>query len=211
LTLALTPDHWLVVADEIRLGRCLIKDLKLCMEQIENSKATIAVKAVASAIREDRHLESLTLQIEDGFTDEAGVALAVALTINKTLRMLVLDDNLFSIRDSVLTKDSLGAQAYEAFGAMLRVNTSINVYLPTFNFYVDDNDDDDQKLVDSRNQMLIEVRLNKFGRGRLLMSSQTPREEWVNALQELNARTDNDLFKVSCLYSLLRLNPSVVD
>jgi hypothetical protein len=151
-------------------------------------------------------LESLTLQIEDSFTDEAGVALAEALTINKTLRRLILVDNLFSIRDSVLTKDSLGAQAYEAFGAMLRVNTNINVYLPTFNFDVDD-----QKLVDSRNRMLIEVRLNKFGRGRLLVSSQTPREEWVNALQELNARTDNDLFKVSCLYSLLRLNPSVVD
>jgi hypothetical protein len=33
LILGLTPDHWLAVADEVRLGRCHIKDLTLCMLQ----------------------------------------------------------------------------------------------------------------------------------------------------------------------------------
>jgi hypothetical protein len=100
----------------------------------------------------------------------------------------------------------LGVQAYEAFGAMLRVNTSIELNLP-----VPPIDDavGDQKLDDSRNQLLIEQRLNEVGRGRLLASSQTPREEWVDALQELNAPNDNDLFEVGCMYSLLQLNPSV--
>jgi hypothetical protein len=70
--------------------------------------------------------------MEDGFTDEASMALAEALTIKKTLRMLILDDNLFSSRDPVHTKASLGAQACEAFGAMLRVNTSIELDLPVF-------------------------------------------------------------------------------
>jgi hypothetical protein len=41
------------------------------------------------------------------------------------------------------------------------------------------------------------------------VSSQTPREEWVDALQELIARNDDDLFEVGCLYSLFQLNPSV--
>jgi hypothetical protein len=142
-------------------------------------------------------------QMEDGFTDEAGVALADALTSNKTLHELKLNDNLFA-RNAVDTKASLGAQAYKAFGAMLRVNTCIKLDLPVL-----DADVVDQRLVDSRNQMLIEQRLNAIGRGKLLASSQTPKEKWVNALQELNTPNGDDLFEVGCQYSLLRLNPSV--
>jgi hypothetical protein len=203
LRLALAPDQWLAMADEIRLGRCLIKKLHLRMYRSSASQATEAVKAVASAIREDYHLEFLMLQMEDGFTDEAGVALAEALTTNKTLRMLLLDDFVAS-SDPSHTKASLGAQAYEAFGAMLRVNTSIKLKLPTF-----DDDVGDERDVKHFNQMRIEERLNVVGRGRLLASSQTPREEWFNALQELNAPNDNYRFEVSCLHSLLRLNPLV--
>jgi hypothetical protein len=202
LILLLKPDQWLAVADEIRLGRYLTKNLKLDMFLSPRSEATEAVKAVASAIREDRHLESLELGMEDGFTDEAGVALAEALTINKTLRVLSLDDDFFTV-DPDHSKASLGAQAYEAFGAMLRVNTSIKLDLPTFDDAVGD-----QKDFEHLKQMRIEQLLNAVGRGRLLVSNQTPREDWVNALQELNA-PNNDAFKVGCLYSLLRLNPSV--
>jgi Ran GTPase-activating protein (RanGAP) involved in mRNA processing and transport len=108
-------------------------------------------------------------QMEDGFTDEAGVALADALTSNKTLHELKLNDNLFA-RNAVDTKASLGAQAYKAFGAMLRVNTCIKLDLPVL-----DADVVDQRLVDSRNQMLIEQRLNAISRGKLLASSQTPK------------------------------------
>jgi hypothetical protein len=203
LSLGLTPDQWLMVADEIRLGHCLIKKLNIAMRQSSNSEATEAVKAVASAIRDDRHLEYLVLQMENGFTDEAGVALAEALTINKTLRMLILDDSLF-VSDSARTKSSLSAQAYEAFCTMLRVNTSIKLDLPTFDFDVGDERD-----VEHFKRMRIEHRLNKVGRGKLLASSQTPREEWVNALQELNAPNADDLFEVSCLYSLLQLHPEM--
>jgi hypothetical protein len=203
LSLKLTPDYWLVVADEIRQGRCLIKKLSLDMFLCSNSEASEAVKAVASAIREDHHLESLVLEMVDGFTDEVGVALAEALTINKTLRQVDLDDDSVA-RDPVHTRASLGAQAYEAFGAMLRINSSIELDLPTF-----DADVGDEREIEYFNQILIEQRLNEVGRGRLLASSQTPREEWVNALQELNAPNDDDLFEIGCLYSLLRLNPSV--
>jgi hypothetical protein len=204
LDLALTSDQWLTVADEIRLGRCLIKSLNLRMFSSSSSEATEAVEAVASAIREDRHLESLELRMEDGFTDEAGVALAEALTINKTLQMIILDDNLFKC-DYSRALVSLGAQAYEAFGAMLRVNTSIKLELPSYDANIGD-----QNSIDHFNQIRIEQRLNEVGRGRLLDSCQTPREQWVNALQELNASHDDDeFFEVSCLYILLRLNPLV--
>ena len=103
LCLILTPDHWLAVADEIRLGRCHIKDLNLKVFSSSSSEATEAVIVVASAIREDRHLESLELGMQDGFTDEAGVVLAEALTTNKTLRRLFLHDSVFG-GDHVNTK-----------------------------------------------------------------------------------------------------------
>jgi hypothetical protein len=194
LRLALTPNQWLAVADEIRLGRCLIKNLNLDMFLTSRSEATEAVKAVAGALREDRHLECLALRMEDGFTDEAGVALAEAVTMNTTLRILLLDDLVVS--DPAPTKASLGAQAYEAFGAMLRVNTSIKLDLPTFDDALGDERD-----AEHLNQMRMEQQLNEVGRGRLLVSSQTPREDWVDALQKLNAPNVDDLFEVSCLYS----------
>jgi hypothetical protein len=146
-------------------------------------------------------MEYLLLLMEDGFTDEAGVALAEALTINKTLRRLLLNDRLFA-SDPIHTNASLGAQAYEAFGAMLRLKTSIELEVPPW----DDDVDDTCRIF---HQMLIEQRLNADGRGRLLASSQTPREDWVNALQELNAHNEYGHFETNCLYSLLRLNPSV--
>jgi hypothetical protein len=204
-SLALTPVQWSAAANEIRLGRCIIKKLQLVLLQSSRSEATEAVKAVASAILEDRHLESLELQIENGFTDEAGVALAEALATNKTLRRLLLDDTMFA-SNIVHTKARLGAQAYEAFGSMLRVNTSLNLILPDDALDYDVGDKKDAELF---NQMLIEQRLNEVGRGRPLTSSQTPREEWINALQELIATNDNDRFKVGCLYSLLRLYPDL--
>jgi hypothetical protein len=66
----------------------------------------------------------------------------------------------------------------------------------------------DERLLKSHKQMRIEQRLNTVGRGTLLSSSNTPREAWVNALQELNSKNIDDPLKVSCLYSLLRLSPA---
>jgi hypothetical protein len=43
------------------------------------SEVTKAVQVVASAIQMDRNLTHLDLQVNKGFTDEAGVALAEAL------------------------------------------------------------------------------------------------------------------------------------
>jgi hypothetical protein len=81
------------------------------------SEATVAVKALASAIRLDQKLEFLEPRI--GFKDEAGVALAEALMVNKILREIDLRN----------CKATLGVQPYEAFSAMLRVNTSLVLLL----------------------------------------------------------------------------------
>jgi hypothetical protein len=208
LVLPLTPDRWLTVANEIRQGRCHIKDLQLWMlrRTSTRSEATEAVKAVASAIREDNSLEKLSLQMENGYTDEAGVALAEALTVNKTLRQIHLDDALCT--DATHTKASLGAQAYEALSAMLRVNTSLVLKLPKFK-----SDGADERLLAARRQMRIEQKLNQVGRGSLLLSSrQTIREDWVWALHDLSEFNVNEspAYQLSCLYSLLRLDPVVV-
>jgi hypothetical protein len=194
-------DHWLAVADGIRQGQCNIKTLQLAMFQtVTTPEATEAVKAIASAIREDRTLEDLTLRMDNAFTDEAGVVLAEALIVNTTLRKLTLAGY-----RKVHNNATFSAPVYEAFSAMLRVNTSLRFEVPPFNDVVGD-----ERLVDSRNQMRIEQGLNHVGRGRLLSSSQTPRKEWVNALNDLNSSTVDESpdFNVSCLYSLLRLNPA---
>jgi hypothetical protein len=194
LHLVVNADLWLAV-DRIRQGRCNIKHL--CLDKIHgsSSKDTEAVKAIASAIRLDRNLELLTLITTNDFTDEAGLALAEALTVNTTLRMITLSEA------------TLGAQTYDAFSAMLRVNTNLVVRLPPV-----ETAGADERLVDSIKQMVIEQQLNDVGRGKLLSSSQTPRKEWVDALNNLNSDSsvnETPEFNVSCLFSLLRLNPSV--
>jgi hypothetical protein len=195
----LNMDQWLAMADEIRRGRCNVQSLALEMHLVTISEAMEAVNAVASAIRLDCNLKVLSLQMDNRFSDEAGVVLAEALTINKTLRTIDLSD----------ATANFGAQAYEAFSAMLRVNPNLVLELPPF-----EADGGDASLVESRKQMIIEQRLNQAGRGKLLLSSQTTREEWVDALYELSSNDANDVddsptFQVSCLFSLLRLYPAV--
>jgi hypothetical protein len=220
LCLVLEKENWLAVADEIRRGHCNVQRLNLILALSSISDATEAVKAVASAIRLDKNLEHLTLEVPGGYTDEAGVALAEALTVNNTLLKINLAANAFVSRQ-VHTQATLGVQAYDAFSAMLRVNTSLILELPPFATYTNhilelppfETCGANARLRGSHNQMRIEQRLNKAGRGRLLSSSiQTTREEYVDAFHELSAGVvfDPSAFRISCVFSLLRLNPSVV-
>jgi hypothetical protein len=151
--------------------------------------------------------------MENGFTDEAGVTLAEALTINNTLRMLSFSTTVGNSRN-VHNEAKLGAQSYDAFAAMLRVNNSLVLVLPPFDDAVGD-----ERLFEACDQMRIEQRLNKVGRRKLLLSSQTTRAEWVDALHELSSNEvdeidvtlhESDAFLLSCLFSLFRLNPEVV-
>jgi hypothetical protein len=188
-------DHWLAVADEIRRGHCNVRSLDLGILLVTTSEATEAVKAVASAIQLDCNLEKLTLEVECGFTDEGCVALAEALTVNNTLCKIILWE-----------ATTLGDQVYEAFSAMLRVNTNPVVELHSFEY-----PDGGERFLESHTQMIIEQRLNQVGRGRLLSSTQTTSEEYVDALYELSTYNADEsfAFQVSCLYSLLRSKPSV--
>ena len=211
LRLVLAREDWLAVTNEIRQGRCNVQRLTLSMVQCPRSEATEAVKAAASAIRLDQNLKHLTLQIESGFTDEAGTALAETLTVNKTLRKVRLFVKpVYASRNAHINRATLGAQSYEAFSAMLRSYTGLVLRLPR----IEPAGGADERLFDSHNQMIIEQRLNQVGRGRLLASSNyKTREEWVDALHKLStncALKDSSAFRVSCLYSLLRLHPAVI-
>jgi hypothetical protein len=200
LRLVLSMSQGLVLADEIRRGRCNVRSLTLIMLPVTNSDGLKAVKAVASAIRLDCNLEHLTLEVEEGFTEEACVALAEALTVNKTLCKITLRGFFYEYGCDF----ALGDQAYEAFSAMLRVNTNLVLELPPF-------ETDSAAASESCKEMVIEQRLNQVGRGKLLSSSQTTREEWLDALHEMSLHNadDSPTFQVSCLYSLLRLHPAV--
>jgi hypothetical protein len=175
------------------------------MLENSSSEATDAVKAIASAIRLDHNLERLKLhRWNSDFTDEAGVALAEALTVNKTLRRITLTVGHEQPGDPLPNRDAFGVQFYEAFTAMLRVNTSLVLILRPH-----ETAGADKRLLEAHNQMIIEQILNHAGRGRLLSSSQTTRKEWVDALNMLNHFVDESPeFTVTFLYSLLRLNPS---
>jgi hypothetical protein len=208
----LKTEHWLAVADEIRHGRCNVRKLTLAMPRVPQgvrSETTEAVRAVANAVRLDHSMEELSLQVENGFTDDAAVALAEAMTVNTDLRLLhLVTRSIFPPAvNRFLFIDTLGTPAYEALNAMLRVNTSLVLKLPPLDTAIHD-----ESLRESRKQMYIEQRLNFVGRGRLLSASrQTTREEWVDALCELSSNNINEFhaFKVSCLFSLLRLNPAI--
>jgi hypothetical protein len=142
--------------------------------------------------------------VENGFTDEMGVALAEALMVNKNLRKITLSARNHRGRNAA----TLGVPAYDALSAMMRVNTSFAMELPSF---MGTDGVNVERLLESRNEMRIEQRLNQVGRGRLLASRQTTREGYVDALHELNISNVDDSpgFQVSCLYSLLRLHPAV--
>jgi hypothetical protein len=211
LFLDVKTDSWLAVTDEIRQGHCNVQMLALRILQGTIAEATEAFKAVASAIQMDRNLKRLNLNMDAGFTDAVGVALAEALTVNKTLRKIKL--SVKNVHGSTSpNKAALGAPVYEALSAMLRVNTSLILKLTPLK--TDETDVANERLIQSYNQMIIEQLLNRFGRGRLLTSSNhTTREDWVNALHELsiypNNVNDAGAFQVSCLYSLLRLQPAI--
>jgi hypothetical protein len=130
LSLVLKTDQWVAVADEIRRGRCNVQTLHLAMLPVTTSEATEAAKALASEIRLDRNLEVIMLQMENGFTDEAGVALAGALNVSKTLRQAHLSISPVFTGNPLQNADTLGAPAYEVFSAMLCRNTSLILTLP---------------------------------------------------------------------------------
>jgi hypothetical protein len=174
LHLRLTTDQWSAVTDEIRQGRCNVQ--KLTMSLLRGTvETTEAVQALASAIQMDHNLTHLVLHVEALITDEAGVALAEALTVNTSLRMI-------DLAVCGCENAPLGIPVYEALSAMLRVNTSLGVLgLPWFK-----NAGADEKLCESRDQVRIELRLNAVGRGRLFASRQTTREQWADAMHELS-------------------------
>jgi hypothetical protein len=201
LSLMLGMEKYSAVANEIRRGRCNVQTLSLIMLSVTESEATEAVKALASAIQLDRNLERLNLEVVvKGPTEDAFLALAEALTVNTTLRT-------FSLSGTVH-----GFQSYEAFAKMLLVNTSLVLELPPPDRYACG-----ERLFDSYDQMRIEQHLNKAGRGRLLASIQTTKEEWVDALRKLNYSSfndsptdDPDAMLIGCIFSLVRLNPEIV-
>jgi hypothetical protein len=93
---------------------------------------------------------------------------------------------------------------------MHRINANLVLELPRFDIATHD-----ETLINHYNQMRIEQRLNQVGRGRLLASNETAREEWVDALHELSSSDsfgldDSPALRISCLYSLLLLNPDIV-
>jgi hypothetical protein len=93
--------------------------------------------------------------METNFTDKGGMALAEALTVNTALRRIRL-----SVLDASYMHNTakFGAPTYDAFLAMLRVNTRLVLDLSLSN----DVGSGNRKIVDYRNRMRIEQSLNQL-------------------------------------------------
>jgi len=202
-------DSWLVVAEEIRNGRFHLEELALTRTLISCTLATTeALKAMIAALGCDSSLRKLVLGSTTGFTDQMGVALAKALTVNTTLREIHLSSAYKTVDglESERPLDHLDVASYKAFALMAKTNTAITMGLPLLK-----SDASDETRM-QRDRLHIEGFMNEAGRGRLVTSSTTTRTEWVNALDILNdstAEEDGPEFHLSCLYSMLQLNPSI--
>jgi hypothetical protein len=204
-------DSWLVVANEIQNGRFRLQKLVLTRTRVSSTLATSdAIDAIIEAIEQDSSLEHLTLRSTTGFTDEMGVALAKALTVNTTLRGIsVVDEyDLFDNLEPEHPRSAFGAKAFKALASMLKTNTKVEIDLPQPR-----SEDTDKGTRTHFFQYVIEYMLNKAGRGTLLSSNLTTRRDWINALDDMNVRaSDNECvseFHLSCVYSMLQLNPNM--
>jgi hypothetical protein len=199
--LDLKTTEWAAVAEIIGQESCHIQTLKLSTLRCPGAGAI----SLARAVEQNRHLLSLTLRVRTGFPDAVGVALAQALQVNTSLKELVLVDQWdFGFR----TTDHLNISAHEAFRKMLRMNTSVVLKVPPRC-----SPDSIDMVRPYYDRMLIEMRLNAAGRGKLMLpGSQASKAKWVNTLHELivqdDGKSDDDL-QVDCLYTLLKLNPSI--
>jgi hypothetical protein len=207
--LDLKTTEWEAIAEQLGKDSCrIIKTLKLSTLRCPGSSAV----ALARAVGQNHHLESLTLQLGTGFTDAIGVALAQALQVNTTLQELVLIeqwDNGFR------GTDLMDIAAYQALRKMLRVNTSVVLKLPVRIKVYEWGGTPPDSVRPYYDRMRIEMRLNAAGRGGLMLAdSQVSRAAWVNTLHELltlddDVHRDIDDLRVDCVYTLLKLNPSL--
>jgi hypothetical protein len=178
--LDLKTTEWEAVAEQIGQDSCHIETLKLSTLRCPGSGAG----SLARVVGQNRHLLSLTLRVGTGFTDALGIALAQALQVNTSLKELVLVGEWdYGFR----TTDHMNIPAYQALRKMLRVNTSVVLKVPA----LDSRWNPD--LVDIvrpyHDRMLIEMRLNAAGRGKLMLGSQASKVKWVNTLHELSYKT----------------------
>jgi hypothetical protein len=215
LRLVLNMDQWSPVTNGIRDGLCRVRKLILCiyrddgpifLDQLEAFLLRTAdelVEALAMAIEPDNNPSLTTLAIDFPVGSNIGIPaaanLATALTVNRTLCE-------FSVASANFEADS-----YDAFSDMLSVNTGVVLILPGLSIPAEEN------LANSHTRMEIEQRLNLAGRRRPLSpnnpaSLNAARLVWVDVLDALqfdNGDGDGDHFLLSCLYKLIRDDPTM--
>jgi hypothetical protein len=98
-SILLETEQWMGMTNEIQRGCCNVQRLILTLHGGATSDLSEGSKTLASALQLDPNLQDLTLlQMDIGFTDEAGLALTKALTVKITLRMITLSETTLSIQ-----------------------------------------------------------------------------------------------------------------
>lgn len=193
----LTSSQWMLIMDEITQGQHSLAMLDLSLASSKGSNE--CALAAANVIQHDSVLQSLTLRVSSGFSNDAGVAFAHALTVNTTLQELDLMEG-----SDAHVKDRFGSESYQAMAEMLKVNTDHQLIVPMSSSPISE-----ANVVSDYTEMVLEMELNRIGRGRL--SPAASRAEWVQGL--LDCKNVESSFApnldISCMFALLRLNPSV--
>jgi hypothetical protein len=199
-----TMDEWMVVSHCLQAQTACLTELVLS-SHFTKADTDTAISSLAKALGRDPHLLRLRLEMCNGYTDTAGVALAEAMQMNTALQHVDLDENGGCGEASGDTRNSMGVTAYKALTAMAVVRSDLRLGVPVVDEHASVTDKEQHA------KLRIELRLNAVGRRQLLVTSPTTREAWVNALLQLNADRcpeDRDI-KVDCLFTFLLLNPTV--
>ena len=172
----LNDEHIVAMADALEDNRVLKEISFGCSLGAEGGEA------LAKMLRSNQALEILHIHVAnlDG-GEEHHCALARALTSNSVVKQF----SLYGTAGSMIRKTQ------EAYAKMLETNYTLEEL---------EFQDEDESL---QPQMEMYLKLNACGRGQLLQSTTTNRDDWISALLRIHD-------ELNCVFYLLSLNPTIL-
>ncbi|CAB9526914.1 expressed unknown protein [Seminavis robusta] len=140
--------------------------------------------AMAKILRYNRRLKSLELGLTSMMPDDCSVVLAESLKYNTTLESFTL-----SRGANARFRPTISKACQAAFVEMLHQNYVLETLVLFQRFPV-------------KKEFKLYLTLNKYGRGKLLMSHASEREDWIQAIHKVNDDLDS-------IFYYLSINPSL--
>jgi hypothetical protein len=184
---------------DLRLGNFeLLHNHMVQMAQVLKDKAVLTelkldacheftvetAQAMALILKYNKKLKLLELGLAEMMKDECAVVVAKSLEYNTTLESFTL-----SRGASAGFRPTISSRCQEAFVEMLHQNYTLETLVLFQRFPV-------------KKEFKLFLTLNKYGRGKLLMSHDSTREKWIQAIEKVSDDLDSIFYYVS-------INPSI--